>query len=435
MSDKSILSIEHAFKEKERNLFTETTSWGTYLVFNSGSFNFNALLTGLKDPKLFLKLFISDDYYYCKDTTDKTTGKSSKSFFDTDLNPYWEEDGVDTFPEKGATSQRPARDGNMYDFYIRFNNQREGNLLKALIPFIDHARLLEIFRFPEEFEWDSEDLRRFVINFSKDDRELEDSEFAFKTINRLSKQKNLNFFLNQNNEACMKLLEPEDEIKNISAPNEKLDDIFIILQSIKSQMDDERPLENKDEIESLVQKNQLLQEELDRLIVENGEIVEQFTQKVIQAQSNSDQFLNLLKAFHPGINFLSNKSFLEILDSKNAEYAKNLIEQLKKIASIKSEEIESLVKKEFSKLPDTESWYFLDTFKTSGYADGMVEDNKTGWKGGVERRKEKQPGAIYLSLSKPHGNLIMFFDFALQRSSAEERLKTLDPPELQKDHF
>ena len=65
----------------------------------------------------------------------------------------------------------------------------------------------------------------------------------------------------------------------------------------------------------------------------------------------------------------------------------------------------------------------------------MVEDNKTGWKGGVERRKEKQPGAIYLSLSKPHGNLIMFFDFALQRSFAEERLKTLDPPELQKDHF
>ena len=103
-----------------------------------------------------------------------------------------------------------------------------------------------------------------------------------------------------------------------------------MLQSIKSQMDDERPLENTDEIEYLVQKNQLLQEELDRLIVENGEIVEQFTQKVIQAQSNSDQFLNLLKAFHPGINFLSNKSFLEILDSKNAEYAKNLIEQLKK---------------------------------------------------------------------------------------------------------
>ena len=50
----------------------------------------------------------------------------------------------------------------------------------------------------------------------------------------------------------------------------------------------------------------------------------------------------------------------------------------------------------------------------------MVEDNKTGWKGGVERREEKLPGAIYLNLSKPHGNLLMMFHFALQRSSAEE---------------
>ena len=49
--------------------------------------------------------------------------------------------------------------------------------------------------------------------------------------------------------------------------------------------------------------------------------------------------------------------------------------------------------------------------------------------------KSKDIENIYLSLSKPHGNLKMFFDFALQRSSAEERLKTLDPPELQKDHF
>ena len=435
MSDKFILNVEHAFRTKASDYFIESTSWGTYLAFDAGSFIFDALWTGLNEPKLFLKLFTSNQYYYCKDTTDITTGKSFKSFFDTDLNPYWEEDEVDIFPERGAASKRPARDGNVYDYYIRFNNQEHTNLLNALLPFIDHVRLLEIFKFPETIEWESEDAKRFVINFSKDDQELETSEFALKTINRLSNQKNLNFFLNENNESCMELLEPEDEIKTISAPNEKLDEIFIMLQSIKSQMDDERPLENTDEIESLLQKNQLLQEELDRLIVENGEIVEQFTQKVIQAQSNSDQFLNLLKAFHSGINFLSKKSFIEILDSKNAEYAKNLIEQLKKIASVKSDEIESLVKKEFSKLPDTETWYFLDTFKTSGYADGMVEDNKTGWKGGVERRKEKQPGAIYLSLSKPHGNLIMFFDFALQRSSAEERLKTLDPPELQKDHF
>ena len=47
---------------------------------------------------------------------------------------------------------------------------------------------------------------------------------------------------------------------------------------------------------------------------------------------------------------------------------KNLIEQLKNIAAVKNDElIKAFVEKEFSKLPDTETWYFLDTFKTSGY--------------------------------------------------------------------
>ena len=325
----------------DEDFITESTSWGTYLAFKGSPFFYDILWDSLQNPHLFLKFIFFNQYEYCRERIDERTGKPFLSFFDKNQTPYWEEDGVEIFPERAGQSRRPAKNGVTYDYFIRFSHQDENNLLNALTPLIDHIQILEIFRHPENSKWSKSALEaeKYIIDFCDNDKDLEDSEFAIKVSNRLSNSKNLKIYIDEDKDKTyLELFKTREILKSSNVSDEKINQIFTLLQGIKSQVDTSNSDKDNNEVESLKLKNQSLQEEIDRLIIENEEIVSQISQKIAQAQSNSDQFLYLLKAFHPGVNFLSKKSFLEILESKNAEYAKNLIEQLKNIAAVKNDE-------------------------------------------------------------------------------------------------
>ena len=103
----------------------------------------------------------------------------------------------------------------------------------------------------------------------------------------------------------MELFKPEI-LKSSNVSDEKINQIFT-LRGIKSQVGTQDSDKDNNEL-NLKLKNQSLQEEIDRLIIENEEIVGQISQKITQAQSNSDQFLYLLKAFTRS-KFFVKKSF------------------------------------------------------------------------------------------------------------------------------
>ena len=418
----------------EKDYFIENRLYGSYVAFNGTDEFFFSIISFLKNPKSYLGFIDSKNYLYKFEESEKLTENDQKA---------------NLLLETSGRSYKKASNDIQYDWYIRFENQEEDILKKAIKYFFDHALILQNFwerkSFPNVREEES-----LLPNFNLEWEEIDDEaldKFCIFLSSKLKDKKKYHIYSNKNlNKVFFSLLEDkENASKNNLLP--ELEEIHKQINSLNQKLASNIDKTDEEDLKESIKKgNERIKflevqiESFEKQITEKDECINSLENELARVGASRNKIeknqKDLFKSFFPKLKYLHEGNFFSLFKTSNADiFLRCMGEPLNIAFNSPDDEVESILRKKIGveKVKGTNTWFKISAKITNSYAEGMEIDSRTGWKGGVKKGIRTLDQFIYLSYSILRGNRSIYVHYDTENEHALKRLQQNDPPDFKKE--
>tara|TARA_B100001057_G_scaffold273742_1_gene274042 strand:+ start:884 stop:2191 length:1308 start_codon:yes stop_codon:yes gene_type:complete len=419
--------------EFEKDYYIENRHYGSYIAFNGSHEFFDTIISFLKNPSSYLGFINSENYKYDLERDEIL----KENYYKGNL-----------FLETSGKSYKKASNGIQYNWYIRFEKQDVEILNNAIKIFFDHAKIMQNFWERKIFpNFKDEDLApSFNLEWEDVDAQLLD-EFCIFLSSKLKDKKKYNIFSNKElNKIFLSLVDSPEEILYESLRPELSEihnQIDLLNKKLMNQGENKNESDLKESIKKRKEKIEILESQLikaEEKINSKNFYINTLENDIARIKANNNKIQKdqneVFKKLYPNLKYLNENKFFSLFNNSNVDIFLNSMSEPLNIAlySPHEEVITKLEKKAgVKKVDGTKTWYKIPSIIITTHAEGMTQDSRTDWKGGVTRGSKTLEEFIFLSYATLRGNKSIYIHYDQENESSLEKLQMNDPPDLRSE--